>query len=156
MAHKPEIQYVERFYVYGSEVAVQEQQEQQAARQAEKARKQLQVHKIYVDLGALLWTAAAILLLGAMLFSAVNLSRMWQEKEQMAAYVSQLQLENSDLQHNYRIGYDLDEIAVQAQEMGLVPENQVEQRYIRVTVPQHQKGWTTWGNIQWFFEGLFE
>ena len=156
MAMKPEIQYVERFYVYGSEVAAEKLQEQQAAEQARKQQKQLQVHKIYVDLGALIWTCAAIVLLAAMVFSGLRLNRMWNEKEAMASYVSGLQLENSNLQHNYRISYDLEEIAVQAEELGLVPESEAEVRYIRVSLPEPEEKWTFWGNLRWFFEGLFE
>ena len=155
MAGKPEIQYVERFYVYGSEVAVQKPQEQKTFETARKPEKE-QIHKIYVDLGAVIWTAAAIVLMVSMVLSGLHLNKMWQEKELMQSYVYNLQKNNSTLQHNYRISYNLEEIEKQAAELGLVPEDQVETRYIRVTVPPHEEKWTFAENVRWFFEGLFE
>ena len=155
MAFKPEIQYVERFYVYGSEAPAEKQAEQQKNQKTPKLPK-LEVHKIYVDLGALIWTAAAIVLLAAMVFSGLRLNRMWQEKELMQSYVANLQLNHSTLQHNYRTSYNLEEVEKQARELGLVPEDQVETRYIRVSVPEPEDDWTFLGNVKWFFEGLFE
>ena len=155
MAGKPEIQYVERFYVYGSEAPAEKAREQQTAETAKRAQK-LQVHKIYVDLGALIWTAAALVLMVTMVFSALRLNSMWEEKELMQSYVSNLQLNNSTLKHNYRISYNLEDIEKQAAELGLVPEDQVETRFVRVTVPEHEGKWTFAENVQWFFEGLFE
>ena len=154
MAQKPEIQYVERFYIYGSEVPAENTRDRSGE---PPHRKQSQpVRKIYLDLGAVLWTAAAVVLMLTMIFSAVHLTQMWEEKELMQSYVANLQLNNSTLKHNYRISYNLEEIEKQAAELGLVPEDQVEVRYVRVTVPEHEEEWTMWGNIKWFFEGLFE
>ena len=154
MAAKPEIQYVERFYVYGSEAPVRKTEEkpEEAVRKQQKP----QVQKIYVDLSAMIWTVTAFVLMAAMIFSGIHLNKMWQEKELMQSYVSNLQLNNTALRHNYRISYNLEEIQKQAEELGLVPEDQVETRYIRVSVPEPSEQWTIWGNIKWFFEGLFE
>ena len=155
MAAKPEIQYVERFYVYGSEAAVKKELEEQVAEKTQR-KASVQVHKIYIDLTALLWTAAAILLMAAMIFSASQLTQMTRQRDLMQQYVSELQTNNAALRHNYRISYNLEEIKAQAEEIGLVPEDQVETRFIRVTIPEHEHKWTVLENIQWFFEGLFE
>ena len=155
MAGKPEIQYVERFYVYGSEAAVKKELEEQVPERHQK-KAPSQVRKVYVDLTALIWTAAAILLLAAMIYSAGQLVEMTHQRDIMQQYVSELQTNNGTLKHNYRISYDLDLIRQQAEEIGLVPEDQVETRFIRVTTPEHKHKWTMLENIQWFFEGLFE
>ena len=157
MASKPEIQYVDRFYVYGAAAAEKQlkQKEEPSFETARRPQKE-QVHKVYVDLGAVLWTAAAMVLLAAMVFSGIRLNRMWQEKELMQSYVSNLQLNNSTLKHNYRISYNLEEIEKQATELGLIPEEEAEVRYVRVTIPEHKEKWTFFGNLKWFFEGLFE
>ena len=154
MTHKPEIQYVERFYIYGSEAPAQKPQEQKEHKFLKPQK--LQVKKIYIDLGALVWTVAGVVLLSAMVMSAVNLNTMWEEKELMDSYVANLELNNATLHHNYRISYNLEEIKKQASELGLVPKDQVEQRYIRVSVPEKQDEWTFLGNLKWFFQGLFE
>ena len=155
MAAKPEIQYIERFYVYGSEVAAQKELEEQAEEKKHK-KANLQIHKIYIDLTALLWTAAAIVLMASMIFSASRLVQMTEQRDLMQHYVSELQANNAALRHNYRISYDLEQIREQANEIGLVPEDQVETRFIRVTLPEHKHKWTMIENIQWFFQGLFE
>ena len=155
MAHKPEIQYVERFYVYGSEVPAEKPQEQKTHKFLQRPEKN-QIRRIYIDLSALIWTAAAVVLLVTMAFSAFHLNTMWQEKELMESYVDNLQLNNATLHHNYRISYNLEEIEKQAAELGLVPEAEIEQRYIRVSVPEPQEKWTFLGNLKWFFQGLFE
>ena len=154
MAQKPEIQYVERFYIYGSEAPVPAEKTENEENVQKKEH--LHVKKVYVDLSAILWTLAAVVLMTTMILSGVHLTRMNAEKELMQDYVSFLQMRNSTLQHNYRIGYNLEEIEKQALELGLVPEDQVETRYIRVSVPEHEEKWTVLGNIKWFFEGLFE
>ena len=154
MAQKPEIQYVERFYVYGSEAPVQAQKTEEE--EIVQKKEHLHVKKIYIDLSAILWTLAAVVLMTTMIVSGIHLSRMSAEKELMQDYVSFLQMRNATLQHNLRISYNLEEIEKQALELGLVPEDQAEIRYIRVSVPEHQENWTVWGNIKWFFEGLFE
>ena len=154
MAQKPEIQYVERFYIYGSEAPVQAQSSD--TEEIVRKKEHLHVNKIYIDLSAILWTAAAVILMATMILSGVHLTRMNAEKELMQDYVSFLQTRNAELEHNYRISYNLEEIQQQAAELGLVPQDQVETRYIRVSVPEHKEKWTAWGNIKWFFEGLFE
>ena len=154
MAQKPEIQYVERFYIYGSEAPVPAQKTENEENVQKKEH--LHVKKVYVDLSAILWTLAAVVLLTTMILSGVHLTKMSAERDLMQDYVSFLQTRNASLQHNYRISYNLEDIEKQALEMGLVPADQVETRYIRVSVPEHQETWTTWDNIKWFFEGLFE
>ena len=154
MAQKPEIQYVERFYVYGSEVPAEIQQTEKE--EVVHKKEHLHVQKIYIDLSAILWTLAAVVLMATMILSGVHLTKMSAEKDLMQDYVSFLQTRNAALQHNYRISYDLEEIEKQAAELGLVPEDQVENRYIRVSVPEHEEKWTFFGNIKWFFAGLFE
>ena len=154
MAQKPEIQYVDRFYIYGSEAPAPAQKTENE--ESVQKKEHLHVKKVYIDLSAILWTLAAVVLLTTMIVSGVHLTKMSAERDLMQDYVSFLQTRNASLQHNYRISYNLEDIEKQALEMGLVPADQVETRYIRVSVPEHQETWTTWDNIKWFFEGLFE
>ena len=152
MTQKPEIQYVGQFYVYGSEAAVPKKKEEKQLIPKEHKEK---LHRIYIDPLALAGIAAAIGLLAALVMGGIRLSRMWEARNYMDSYVSYLSLNNSTLKHNYRISYNLEEVEKMALDIGMVPESQVETRYVRVTVPEHKKAPTTWENIKWFFEGLF-
>ena len=153
MAQKPEIQYVGQFYVYGSEAVVPKKKEVKELIPKEKKEK---VHRIYIDLFALAGIAVAVTLLVALVMGGIHLTDMWEEHNYLESYVTHLNRNNATLSHNYRISYDEAEIEKMALDMGLVPESEVETRYIRVTVPEHKRQWTMWENIQWFFEGLFE
>ena len=152
MVQKPEIQYVDQFYVFGSEAPAKKKK---LFKPAEPKKTAVRYHKIYIDLGALLGLLAAAVLTAALVMGAINLSNQWQEHDLMEDYVSYLKLNNSTLQHNYRISYDLEQVEKMALDLGLVPESEVETRYIRVQMPEPQKPWTIWENIRWFFEGLF-
>ena len=153
MTQKPEIQYVGQFYVYGSEAAVPKKKE---VKQLIPKEKKAAVHRIYIDPLALAGIVVAIGLLTALVLGGMKLSSLWEERNYMDSYVSYLQVNNSTLRHNYHISYNLEEVEKMALDMGLVPESEVETRYIRVTVPEHKHQWTAWENIKWFFEGLFE
>lgn len=153
MVQKPEIQYVGQFYVYGSEAPAPKKK---TFREMLPKTEHTKVHRVYIDLTALLGIAVAIALTAALVMGGIRLNNLWEEHNLMESYVSSLRLNHATLEHNYRISYDLEEVEKMALELGLVPESEVETRYIRVTMPEHKHKWTAWENIQWFFEGLFE
>ena len=152
MTQKPEIQYVGQFYVYGSEAVAPKKKEVKELIPKEKKEK---LHRIYIDPLAIVGIVAAIGLLTALVMGGIRLTRMWEQRNYLESYVSHLSVDNATLHHNYRISYDLKEIEKMALDMGLVPESEVETRYVRVTVPAHKQEPTLWENIKWFFEGLF-
>ena len=152
MTQKPEIQYVGQFYVYGSEAVAPKKKEVKELIPKEKKEK---LHRIYIDPLALVGIVAAIGLLTALIMGGIRLTRMWEQRNYLESYVSYLSVDNATLHHNYRISYDIKESEKMALDMGLVPESEVETRYVRVTVPEHKQEPTVWENIKWFFEGLF-
>ncbi len=153
MVQKPEIQYVGQFYVYGSEAPQPKKKKEEVLLPKER---KVRLHRVYIDLTALLGIAAAAALTVALVMGGIRLNTLWKEHNRMQDYVTSLRLDNAALQHTYRTSYNLEDVEKMAGELGLVPESEVETRYIRVTVPEHKHKWTLWENIQWFFEGLFE
>ena len=153
MAYKPEIQYVGQFYVHGSE----------AKQVAPKRRPQFQlpkpkpekIEKIYVDPVAFVGIVVAVVMLVAMVIGACQIHSSWQEYEEMSHYLSELKRENARLEHNYHIGYDLQEVEAQALAMGLVPLDQIPTLSVRVTMPVIEPEETAWDEFVWFIQGLF-
>ena len=153
MQRKTEIQYVDQFYVYGSEALAAKKKQEKLVLPREQHQK---VHKIYIDPVALLGIVSALVLLTALIFGAVKLNTLWQEHHAMENYLSELRLENANLEHNYRISYDLEDIKTMASAIGLVPQEEVETRYVRVTMPAPKPKHTRMDDIKWFLNGLFE
>jgi len=153
MAYKPEIQYVGQFYVYGSE-AKQVAPKRKPQFQLPKP-KSVKIEKIYVDPVALLGIVAAVVMLVAMVIGACQIHSSWQEYEKTVHELSVLQREHARLEHNYNVNIDLEKVAAEAQNMGLVPLDQIPSMSVRVTMPVPEPEMTVWDEFVWFIQGLF-
>lgn len=154
MAQKPQIQYVGQFYVYGSEAQQPQVKPKKPKTTLPKLRLE-RLQKIYVDPVAVLGLTAAAVMLVVLIFGAFQLHRSLQEYKAMEAVVSELKHENADLSHSYHTGYDLDEVRIAAENMGLVEVSEVEQFTIPVSVPERQPEPTRWDEFVWLMKGLF-
>ena len=155
MAKKPEIQYVGQFYVYGSEAQVVAPKKRKQF-QLPKPRIELEkIEKIYVDPVALIGLTVAVVMLVCMVVGACQIRSCWREYETMSHYVSQLQVENARLEHNYHISYDLADVEAKALAMGLVPMEEIPTMSVRVIVPTPEAEETAWDELVWFVKGLF-
>ena len=156
MNQKPKIQYVGQFYIHGSEarqLELQEKKKQAKGRlPLERLRK---AEAIYLDPVAILGIVAALVLLAAMTLGALQILEDWQEYRTMSSYVTWLSSENAIKTAEYRTKYDLEDIRMKAQALGMVPKEELEISHVYVTVPQPEPEMTWWEEIQWFFEGLF-
>lgn len=156
MNQKPKIQYVGQFYVHGSEARqLQLQQEQRQAKTKLPLARIQQIEKIYVDPVALVGIAVAVVMLVTMIIGAVQIKRDWDQYEQVSSYVSELKRENARMSHAYRASYDLEDIRIKAEAMGLVPKSELQTTAVVVTVPVSQPEPTRMEEIQFFLEGLF-
>lgn len=155
MARKPEIQYVGQFYVYGSEakaVAVKKRPQFQLPKPKLELEK---IEKIYVDPVALLGLAVAAVMLICMFVGAIQITNSWAEYQEVSHYLSELKRENARLEHTYHTSYDIDEVAEKAENLGLVPLDQIPTLSVRVTVPAVEPEMTAWDEFTWFIRGLF-
>lgn len=154
MAQKAEIQYVDRFYVYGSEVPKPAPQRKSAASKKEKEPQshEEKLQKVYIDPVALCCVVAAAVMLCVLVSGAFRLRSVRAEYDASRAYLSQMKRDHASKEHQYRISYDLEEIRKQAEKMGMINASNAERFtvFLDPDVPVEEQS-----DIQWFFSTLF-
>ena len=156
MNQKPKIQYVGQFYIHGSEARQLELQEKKKQAKSKLPLERLRkVEVIYLDPVAIFGIVTALVLLAVMTVGVLQIRDDWTDYQTMSNYVSRLNSENAELKADYRSQYDLEDIRVKAEALGMVPKSQLEVRTVYVTIPQPEPERTWLEEIQWFLKGLF-
>lgn len=156
MSQKPKIQYVGQFYIHGSEAWQLELQEKKKRAKSKLPLERLRkVEVVYLDPVAIFGIVTALVMLTVMILGVLQIRDDWEEYRVMSNYVSRLNSENAQLQADYRSQYDLEDIRVKAQALGMVPKSELEVRTVYVTIPQPEPEMTWLEEIQWFLSGLF-
>ena len=156
MNQKPKIQYVGQFYIHGSEARQLELQEKKKQAKSKLPLERLRkVEVIYLDPVAIFGIVTALVLLAVMTVGVLQIRDDWKDYQTMSNYVSRLNSENAELKADYRSQYDLEDIRVKAEALGMVPKSQLEVRTVYVTIPQPEPEMTWLEEIQWFLSGLF-
>ncbi len=156
MNQKPKIQYVGQFYIHGSEARQLELQEKKKQAKSKLPLERLRkVEVIYLDPVAIFGIVTALVLLAVMTVGVLQIRDDWKDYQTMSNYVSRLNSENAELKADYRSQYDLEDIRVKAEALGMVPKSQLEVRTVYVTIPQPEPERTWLEEIQWFLSGLF-
>ena len=154
MSQKPKIQYVGQFYIHGSEARQLELQEKKKAKSKLPLERLRKVEVIYLDPVAIFGIVTALVMLTVMILGVLQIRDDWQEYRVMSNYVSRLNSENAEMWADYRSQYDLEDIRVKAQALGMVPKSELEVRTVYVTIPQPEPEITWLEEIQWFLSGL--
>lgn len=155
MAQKPKIEYVTRFYSYGSEA-------QKLAPAPKKPKSVLpQVHlerveKIYIDPLALGGVVLALVLLTVLILGVVRLNDSWQAYNALQNRLDDLKVRNSELTHNYRTGINTEAVREAAENSGYVDASEVEHIKVHVKVPKLPEEPTKWDDFKWFLSHLFD
>ncbi|MGM9659108.1 MAG: hypothetical protein ACI3WQ_00745 [Faecousia sp.] len=155
MNQKPKIQYVGQFYIHGSEARQLELGRKKRAKSRLPLERLRKVEVVYLDPVAILGIAVALVMLVVMALGALQIKEDWAQYRTMSDYVSRLNSENAELTENYRSQYDLEDIRIKAQALGMVPKSELEERTVYVTIPQPEPEMTWLEELQWFVEGLF-
>ena len=156
MSQKPKIQYVGQFYIHGSEARQLELQEKKKQAKSKLPLERLRkVEVVYLDPVAIFGIVTALVMLAVMILGVLQIRDDWQDYRTMSNYVSRLNSENAELQADYRSKYDLEDIRVKAQALGMVPRSELETQTVYVTVPQPEPEMTWLEELQWFLTGLF-
>ena len=156
MNQKPKIQYVGQFYIHGSEARQLELQEKKKHAKSKLPLERLRkVEVIYLDPVAIFGIVTALVLLAVMTVGVLQIRDDWKDYQTMSNYVSRLNSENAELKADYRSQYDLEDIRVKAEALGMVPKSQLEVRTVYVTIPKPEPERTRLEEIQWFLSGLF-
>ena len=156
MSQKPKIQYVGQFYIHGSEARQLELQEKKKRAKSKLPLERLRkVEVVYLDPVAIFGIVTALVMLTVMILGVLQIRDDWEEYRVMSNYVSRLNSENAELQADYRSQYDLEDIRIKAQALGMVPKSDLEVRTVYVTIPQPEPEMTWLEELQWFLSGLF-
>ena len=156
MSQKPKIQYVGQFYIHGSEARQLELQEKKKQAKSKLPLERLRkVEVVYLDPVAIFGIVTALVMLAVMILGVLQIRDDWQDYRTTSNYVSRLNSENAELQADYRSKYDLEDIRVKAQALGMVPRSELETQTVYVTVPQTEPEMTWLEELQWFLTGLF-
>ena len=156
MVKKPEIQYIDKFYVHGSEARVLELKPR---RRIIKTILPLSAPdktiKIGIDPVAICGIVVAVALMVALVLGTVQYVQVCREYRAMMDYVVSVQNENVELRESYRSKVDLAAVEVRALELGMIPIEMAEKITIRVEQPVPEPEMTIWDEIEWFCKGLF-
>ena len=156
MSQKPKIQYVGQFYIHGSEARQLELQEKKKQAKSNLPLERLRkIEVVYLDPVAIFGIVTALVMLTVMILGVLQIRDDWKEYRVMSNYVSRLNSENAELQADYRSQYDLEDIRIKAQALGMVPKSDLEVRTVYVTIPQPEPEMTWLEELQWFLSGLF-
>ena len=157
MVRKPDIQYVQQFYVHGSEARVIELKPRRRVIKTilPKVAPDKSI-RIGVDPIALCGIVVAVVMMVMMLTAYAEYNACQDRNRQMQDYLSSLQLENAQLQQNFDSQIDLDYIEEVAGALGMVPSSDANQIQIEVQLPQEPTGeLNLWQSITTFLSGLF-
>ena len=134
MARSNDIQYI-RYYTPGSAATKVElpkiaKKQPVSKPKAEKAKTPV----VQLDgLAAVGIVVAAVMLL-CMLMGFAQVCSLNRQVQDLEVYISQLEVQQENLQAEYDHGYDLEQVRLAAQSMGLVPVDQVQ--HITVDLPE--------------------
>lgn len=156
MVKKPEIQYIDSFYVHGSEARVLElKPKRRIIKTVLPLAAPDHTVKIAVDPVALCGIVVALVMLVMLVAGAVQYGKVCSRYQDMMDYVVTVQNENVDLKQRYQESYDLGEIEAQALALGMVSAAEAKVIHVDAAVPQREPEMTVWEEMRWLMEGLF-
>ena len=154
MAYKPEIQYIEQFFIPGSEAP--QLQPKRGGQPARKPRVQQEKKiQILIDPVALFGLMVAVTMLVLMAVGVSQYNAASRRNEAVGEYLLELQDTNITREYQYRTKLDLNKIAEQAKALGMIPASEAQTITVHVEVPQPEPEPTWWDDLIWFLEGLF-
>lgn len=160
MAQKPykyNIEYIQRFYSYGSEAKAVEIQpkKKQAAKSRPPKREKESVKTICIDPIAFCGMMVAIVMLLVMVAGMLQYGAIQEDHQILESYVGNLREDSAFLQHQYNAGYDLESTATTARALGMIPVTEAKTIPMEVVVPEAPEEPGFFDNLVWFFSGLF-
>ena len=155
MVRKPDIQYIDKFYVHGSEAKVLELK-------TEKKKTKTVLPKFYpqketvvrVDVLSMCAIAVAVTMVVLMVVGAFQLKASFARCDAMSDYVIALQNENVELTEQYYAGFDAEDIHWKATALGMIPMEDAKTMTFKVVMPEEEPVPTLWENVEWFLKGL--
>jgi hypothetical protein len=156
MVKKPEIQYIDKFYVHGSEARVLElKPKRRIIKTVLPLSAPDKTIKLAIDPVAVCGIVVAVALLVLMVVGTVQYFQVCRQYQAMMDYVVTVQNENVELRESYRSQINLDEVRERALELGMISREEAEHMTIRPVVPVVEPEMTAWDEFIWLCKGLF-
>lgn len=155
MAQKTEIQYVNQFYVFGSEAPKTAAKAARPKRAKAPSAHLAPIQTIYIDPVALCGVVAAVVMLCLLIAGAYRLRDTRVAYDQAKTQLVELKRENAQLSHTYHTSFDLEEIRTQAEAAGMVPKEDAAGFTVFFSVPEKQEEQTVWDDFVWALSWLF-
>lgn len=156
MVKKPEIQYIDKFYVHGSEARVLElKPKRRIIKTILPLSAPDKTIKIGIDPVAICGIVVAVALLVALVLGTVQYVQVCRDYRAMMDYVVSVQNKNVELRESFRTKVDLEAIEARALELGMIPIEMADRITIKVDKPVAEPEETIWDEIEWFCKGLF-
>ena len=160
MAQKPykhNIEYIQKYYSYGSEAKVLEFKPVHKTTQTPTVpkREKEPVTTICIDPIAFCGIMVAVVMLVVLLTGVIQYGVICQDHAVMVNYVNELREDNVLMQHQYNAGYDLEKIGDTAIALGMIPVSEAQTVSIHVEIPVVPEEPGFLDNLVWFLSGLF-
>ena len=155
MVKKPEIQYIDKFYVYGSEAKVLELKPKRRIKTILPLSVPDKTIKIPVDPVAIGGILVAVALLVTLVIGCVQYVQVYQQYRTMMDYVVTEQNLNVELRETYKSQIDLVQVREKALALGMIPREEAPTITIRAELPQREPEMTYWEEFVWLCKGLF-
>ena len=155
MVRKPDIQYIDKFYVHGSEARVLELKPQK--KKAKTVLPKFYPNKetvVRIDALSMCAIAVALSMVVLMVVGCFQLKASYERYEIMSDYVISLQNENVKLSEKYYAGFDPVDIGWKAHALGMIPMEEAQTMTISVTIPEEEPAPSLWEDMVWFLKGL--
>ena len=156
MVRNPDIEYVNRFYVHGSEAKVIEfvPNKPKAKTTLPKAVREKKLC-IEVDPLALCGIVVAVVMLVVLSIGLVDFRAAVNENRAMEAQLEEIREEHIMLEYEYHQSYDAAVVEETAQALGMIRAEKAPVVAITVTVPEQTQEYTWWGDFLWSLSCLF-
>ena len=156
MVKKPEIQYIDSFYVHGSEARVLElKPKRRLIKTVLPLSAPDKTIKLAIDPIAISGIVVAVALLVMLLIGCVQYVQVCRQYQAMMDYVVTVQNENVELRESYKSQVNLAEVEERALALGMIPRSEAEVITIRVEAPVQEPEMTAWDEFVWLCKGLF-
>lgn len=156
MVRNPDIEYIDKFYVHGSEAKVIAFAPNKRTPKT-TLPKPLQEKKISIEIDpiAVGGLVVAIVMLIVMAVGMVDFKAACQENQAMTEQLQELRDTNVMLQYTYHTGYDISKVEETAKVLGMVSASEVPVIAISVNIPEAKEEYTAWGDFLWSLSCLF-
>ena len=156
MVRNPDIEYIDKFYVHGSEAKIIAFAPNKRVPKT-TLPKPLREKKICIEIDpiAVCGLVVAVVMLIVMAVGMVDFRAACEENRIAAERLQEVHDKNVMLQYDYHTSYDVREVEETAKVLGMVHKSEIPVVTLSVTVPEAEEAYTPWGDFLWSLSCLF-